>query len=232
MVRLAALSALLAAHAGQPAVVLGTYVTQRSRLEWQHMFGYFAQLVPLQLPWDPTQPFHRWLATVRTRVSAMQAHSGLPYEQVCEAVRQRGLTPPAIRAIFSVAEHTVPAQFGGLELTWYDPGIGPHMTTMPWGFSVVCDQHQEDRRCSVTFDAHLYDPAQVRVFINRFVRLLDAASRHPTWPLATLLAMSATAAPWLRAAKGWWYCATDRFHHHTGRAQGRGRAADGQREGD
>ena len=183
------------------------------------MFGYFANLVPLQLPWDPTQPFHRWLATVRTLVGDMQAHSMMPYEQLCDAVRQRGVTPPAIHAIFSVAEHTIPVRFDGLELTWYDPGIGPHMATMPWGFSVVCDQHQEDRRCSVTFDAHLYDPVQVRVFINRFVRLLDAASRHPDWPLATLLAMSKTAVPLLSAAKRWWSFAKDTFHRRTRRAQ-------------
>src|SRR5262249_6896002 len=89
VLRLAALSALLAAHAGQPAIVLGTYVTQRSRIELQNMCGYFANLVPLRLPWDPTLPFHRWLATVRTTVSDIQAHGALPYEQLCEAVRQR-----------------------------------------------------------------------------------------------------------------------------------------------
>src|SRR5262249_24799449 len=98
MVRLAALSALLAAHAGQPALILGAYVTQRSRIALQNMCGYFAHLVPLRLPWDPTQPFHRWLTTVRTMVSDSQAHSAIPYEQLCEAVRQRSLAPPHIHA--------------------------------------------------------------------------------------------------------------------------------------
>jgi non-ribosomal peptide synthetase component F len=220
VVRLAVFSALLAAHPGQPAVVLGTYVAQRSRIELQNMCGSFAHLVPLRLPWDPTQPFHRWLATVRMLVGDIQAHGALPYEQLCEAMRQRGVTPPAIHAIFSVAEHTAPIRFGGLELTWYDTGIGPRMVTMPWGFSMVLDEHQEDRRCSVTFDAHLYDPARVRAFIGRFVRLLEAVSRHPNLPLATLLAMSTPAAPPQSAARRWWSWATDMFHRRTRRARG------------
>src|SRR5262249_1642637 len=113
--------------------------------------------------------------------------------------------------------HIAPMRFGGLELTWHDPWRDLRLEAMPWGFSVGFDEHQD--RCTVTFDACIYDPARVRAFINHFVRLLDAASRHPDLPLATLLAMSEIAASSLSGAKRWWSFAKDMFHCHTWRTQ-------------
>ena len=59
MVRLAAFVALLAHETAQHDLVLGTYVTNRSRLEFQDMFGFFANLVTLRLGYDPASTFAR-----------------------------------------------------------------------------------------------------------------------------------------------------------------------------
>jgi hypothetical protein len=40
------------------------------------------------------------------------------------------------------------------------------------------------------FDAGRHDPSRVRAFIDHYRRLLDAVSRQPDLPIATLVGMS------------------------------------------
>jgi hypothetical protein len=57
---------------------------------------------------------------------------------------------------------------------------------MPWGFTFVVDQRRERDGCQVLFDAHLYDPAGVRRFIDRYLALAGAATARPDQPLSDL----------------------------------------------
>jgi len=188
VIRLAAFVAVLARETGQPDVVVGTYVTKRNRVEIQDMFGFFSDLATLRLRCDFTRTFHEWVSEVRQTVGETQSHCEIPYEQLCQDMRIHGLNPPEIRAIFGVSDHTAAVTFGGLEMTWLDR----RMETMPWGFSLTFDQHNEQHRCRVDFDARIYDPEGVRALIEGFLRFLDAASSHPDQKLIHLLEMSET----------------------------------------
>jgi hypothetical protein len=185
-IRLAAFTALLAGVTGQPDVVLGTYVTNRSRVEVQSMFGFFVNLATLRLHCDGSLSFRQWVSAVRKKVGDAQSRGEVPYEQLCDELRKQGVNPPEIRAIFSVSDHTAPVRFGGLELTWLDR----RMERMPWGFSLTFDQYDEQRRNRVAFDARLYDPNGVRELLAQFVRFLAAVSARPDEPLKQLLAES------------------------------------------
>ena len=132
--------------------------------------------------------FRQWVSTVRHKVGEMHSRSEIPYELLCDELRNQGVSPPEIRVIFGISDHTAPVRLGDVKLTWLDR----HMETMPWGFSLKFDQHNEHARCRVDFDARIYDPPSVNAFIDRFVRFLDAASRHPDLTLSQLLVMSHT----------------------------------------
>ncbi len=186
VVRLAAFAAALADETGQDDLVLGTYVTNRRRFEFQAMIGFFANLATLRLRCDQTQTFGAWVSALRRTVNETQARSEIPYEQLCEELRKEDLSPPEIRAIFSVSEQTGNMRIGGLELSWLDR----RMETMPWGFTLNFDRNDENRRCRADFDARIYDPDRVRAFIGRLVRFLDTASLHPDLSLFQLLEMS------------------------------------------
>jgi non-ribosomal peptide synthetase component F len=183
MVRLAGFVAVLAEARRRPDVVLGMYVTNRRRLELQNMLGFFVNLATLRLRCDLMCTFREWLTMVRDSVADTQAHSEIPYEDLCRRLHAEYCLPPEIRLIFSVSEHTAPVRFGGLELTWIDR----RMENMPWGFTLGFTQHQETNRCRLAFDACLYDPASVRAFLERYLRFLDRAGREPDRPLADLV---------------------------------------------
>ena len=181
MIRLAAFAIQLAWETESGDFVLGTYATNRTRLETQGMFGFFANLTTLRMRLTRGRPFSHWLTETQTLVSEVQARSEIPYEELAEALKREGITPPEIRAIFSLSDHRAPVRIGDVELSWIERKV----ETMPWGFSLAFDPNNETDRCSVMFDARQYDPAWVSAFLKRYTNLLDAISRDPEaicWP--------------------------------------------------
>jgi amino acid adenylation domain-containing protein len=182
-VRLAAYVALLAGDSGKRDIVLGTYVTNRNRLETQKMFGFFANLVTLRFHCDPTLTFREWLAQVGAAAAEYHAHGEIPYEELREELLRQGAALPEIRAVFSSSNRPEAIAFGGLELTKLVSG----RSRMAWGFDVHFYQGADHDKCRVVFHAGVYDPAGVRDFIRRLFRFLDEASLRPDSSLAELL---------------------------------------------
>jgi non-ribosomal peptide synthetase component F len=185
VIGLAAFVALLATEIDQPDVVLGTYVTNRNRVAVQNMMGPIANLATLRLRCDSRRTFREWLGTVRREVAETEAHCELPYEELRKALHAVGIDLPEIQVIFSAFQRNRRA-FADLKLA----GSDWRTEAMPWGFSVKFDEYNDGHDCDVTFDARRYDPASVHIFVDRFRRLLDSVSRHPTLPIGELLAMS------------------------------------------
>ncbi len=180
-VRLAGFAALLAAECDQPDVVLGSYFTNRNRVELQNMFGFFANLVALRLRCDWTCTFREWVSAVWHVVGEAQARCDLPYEQVCEELRRQGVDPPEIRVIFGVRKYAGRVNLGDAEVTRFERW----KNNMPWGFTLAFDPKQGP--CGrAAFDARLYDPEGVRSMLDRFCRFLDRASATPDATLGEL----------------------------------------------
>ena len=185
MVRLAAFVALLAAETGEPDVILGTYVANRNHIAVQDMFGFFVNLATLRFRYEPGKSFHKWLSVVRARILETEVRSEIPYEQLCDELRQQGITPPEIKVILGSAKGREPLEFANLRLTSLDR----YFENMPWGFTLNFDEYDEEHSCRAIFDAGIYDPAGVRELIGGFRRLLDGIARNPDLSVEELLAM-------------------------------------------
>jgi amino acid adenylation domain-containing protein len=181
-VRLALFSALLAFETGRRKVTIGAYVDTRRLPETRSMFGYFSNLLTLILPFDPGATLRGWLAKVRFILAEAMARSDLPYQLVCDELLACGQVPPEINAIFAVRYPMPHLPFGKAEQI----PPSPSLITMPWGFSFNVDQQEESNRCRVDFDAHLYDPSEVRRFIDRYAGLAEVAGGSPDRPLGDL----------------------------------------------
>lgn len=182
-VRLAAFVALVAAETGESDVVIGTYVGNRRRPELFEVFGFFANIVTLRFCCDLSLSFRDWLREVSRVVNEIEARGEIPYEKLCEQLRASGVTPPEIRVIFSVSEQTRTLRFGEVELIWEER----RMESMPWGFTLAIDQHNEHRRNRAAYDARNYDPAGVQRFLDRYRRLLRGIADTPGSPLVELI---------------------------------------------
>jgi amino acid adenylation domain-containing protein len=209
MVRLAAFAALVAAEAGEPDVILGMYVSSRNRLPLQNMIGYFSNLVTLRFRYSPRKSFFEWLSIVRGQVLDAEAHSEIPYDVLLDELYRDGKSLPEIKIIFHVSSHQWTIEFADIRLTWSEP----QRESIPWGLTMNLDDQNEQEKCRehdqskqehcrVVFDPRMYDPSGVRVFVERYKRLLDAVSRHPDKTLADLLAMSQSESQALLQASG------------------------------
>ena len=186
-IRLAAFSALVAEVVEQTEVILGVHFSYRNRLEWQNVMGDFANLITLPIAADPALTFRETVRNTHHNASEASAHGEIPHELLREQLQARGVTPPAVGVLFHSSQQKGPVSFGDdLEMSW----LSRSMPVMPWGFSIFMDKHNEDRSCVAMFDANLYEPPAVHIFVDRFARLLDAASRYPDRTMSSLLASS------------------------------------------
>lgn len=195
-VRLAAFMIHLARESRNNDVVLGMYATNRTRLETQRMFGFFANLTTLRMKLEPGRSFSYWLDETQRLVGETHSNGEIPYEELCDELRRAGIEPPEIRAIFGMSDHRADLQLGTAKFSWIDRRV----ESMPWGFSLSFDQHHERNRCSVMFDACLYDPAWVREFVGRYIKLLEDVSLNPDVPveLSATLGIGAESEPSVR----------------------------------
>jgi hypothetical protein len=88
----------------------------------------------------------------------------------------------------SIAIPHADIRFAGLCLSYLRDNT---RASMPPGFEVRFDQGAGTDDCTALFDAHIYDPAAVRAFLARFIRLLDAVCRDPDITVAAASALAA-----------------------------------------
>jgi hypothetical protein len=120
------------------------------------------------------------LEIVRDGVFEATRHAELPYD----SLRTSGVQTPEIELYFSMSSNHPDRHFGNLLMSheFCDVGKMPHKCV----FDV---DEQQPENCRVNFDANNYDRNEMRVMLDRYLRLLEAAMRKPELPIATLLAM-------------------------------------------
>ncbi|MBY0587264.1 AMP-binding protein [bacterium] len=181
-IRFAVLAAALAEAAGTREIVLGAYSTGRTRLEWQNMFGMFANLMTLRLRWNPQETFISWLRSVTETIADAREHAEIPYQLLCQELKQRRRSWPAIHAIITTTDLFAPSDVGGLKVSPPERLV----ETMPWGLSLSVVQHVGDLwRCE--FDARRFDLAELQTFLARCEQLFDLLSLRPDQPLAEVM---------------------------------------------
>jgi non-ribosomal peptide synthetase component F len=173
-VRLAAFLATLAESTGQQDLLISCLSTGRTRIEWQNMFGMFANTVALRTNWNSKKSFVWWLRVVSKALIAVQEHAEIPYHLLCQTLADEGLAIPEINLQFSVTDLNVARSLGDLELSSSQRVI----ESLPWGFSMKLGQNPESD-CYTSFDARLHDPERVRIFLNRYLHLLDTFAQNP-----------------------------------------------------
>jgi hypothetical protein len=195
VIRLAAFAALIGDLGGHPTVVINTFFDNRHRVEAQSIVGRFVNWVPLVLPYDAGRTFLQWLRTVHDRVFETLAHSELPLSAIAQRLRALGVEAPGTQITFMLSRDHSEQRFGGLVVS--DDGWSSG--TMPQGCLFYVDARMP-QNCQVRFDARLYHREDMRALVDRYLRLLEAASREPSLPLARLQAMLGAKPPRLARA--------------------------------
>lgn len=173
-VRLAAFVALIADVTGNSSVVVNTIFVSRNHVDTHNIVGPFANTTPLVFSYDATKTFLEWLEVVRDRVFETQTHSELSYTQIKQQLRADGIEPPDRGIIFAMSSDHSDQRFGNLAMSNEVRSIGK----MPFGCQFYVEA-QKPENCRAYFDAGVYDRNGMRVMVNRYLRLLEAAAHQP-----------------------------------------------------
>ncbi len=185
MALLAAFEVLLARHAGQDDVVIGTPVANRTRAEFEPLIGLFVNTLAVRgdLSGDPS--FRELLARTRAHVLAALDHPDVPLERVIDALRLERVPgrTPLFQTMF-VLQNAAGGEprFDGLEATWWEPGeqVSRFEITLSLG------AEGQGFRGVLDYDADLFDAATMVRLANQYDALLRAALADPDRPISQL----------------------------------------------
>jgi amino acid adenylation domain-containing protein/non-ribosomal peptide synthase protein (TIGR01720 family) len=185
MVLLAAFDVLLARHAGQRDVVVGTPIAGRTRAETERLVGFFVNTLALRVELSDDEPFRGLLARVREACLGAYAHQDLPFERLVEALnppRDLSRTP-----VFQVmlALQNAPQEDearGGLRRR----GVAADTGTARFDLLLVMDEGPAGLSGSLEYAADLFDAATIDRMVDHLRVLLEGVVEAPERAVADL----------------------------------------------
>ncbi len=186
MVLLAGFQALLARHAGQDRVVVGTPVANRNHRQIEELIGFFVNTLamPGDLSGDPA--FSALLSRARETALGAYAHQELPLEKLVEELSpERSLAhTPLFQALLVLQNtgHALPAL----------PGLAVELVEIPSGtekFDLTLNLEEEKAgglAGTLSYRLDLFDRPTIERLSGHFANLLAGAVAAPTLRLADL----------------------------------------------
>jgi hypothetical protein len=180
---LAALKMLIAHHASQHDVCVGTLLAGRDRVELEPLIGAFINTIILRtdLSGDPT--FLDLLARVQRTVEEGLAHQDLHFQQVVEALRlKRDPNRPTVYSINFIYQRDFvkPLQFAGLTMTPV-PSKSPGAI---YDLNFFMVQRSDGWRLSCEYNCDMYEAAAVNRMIGQMRHLLEQIVANPNRKLS------------------------------------------------
>ncbi|WP_137811337.1 non-ribosomal peptide synthetase, partial [Gordonia sp. GAMMA] len=195
MVAHAALAVLLSRLSATEDIAVGTPIAGRGQSILDPMVGMFVNTLVLRTGVDSSAGFDQLLDDVRRTDLEAFANADIPFEAVVERVnplRTEAYAPLAQvwlafdqSAIADLASQTLTigggtiGEAGGLAVTPAEPDELSARVDLTVGIADNGDNWQG----SVLYATDLYDAESVRLFADRFVRLLDALTADPGAPV-------------------------------------------------
>ncbi len=188
MVLLVAVGITLSRYAGQPQVLIGTPVANRTRPETEDLIGFFANTLALRVDTSGNPTVADLLARVRATCLAGYAHQDLPFEKVVEAVAPaRDLsTTPLFQVMLALEAGTLgPIELPGLRIdrAERDAGVGKFDLTLVF----------EDLSAGggvARYHTDLFDEATVERLVGSVLRVLEQLVAAPERTVADLDVLS------------------------------------------
>ena len=182
----AAVRAVLARHAGEDDVVLGTPVANRQHSGLEGLVGFFVNTLPLRAKVSPREGFRA--AVAREKVVALAAfdHQELPFDRIVEELKlpRDPARNPVFQAMVTLQNARMePVALGGVEIA----PLAPEYHTAK--FDLTLDHYEEDDggvRMEAEYATDLFDARTVARIVAHVHALLAEAADAPDRPLAAL----------------------------------------------
>ena len=178
MILLAAFRALLYRYTGQPDILVGAPIANRTHTEVEPLIGLFANTLVMRADASGETRFRELLKRVREAALGAYAHQDVPFEKVVERLRPaRDLSRnPLFQALFAfqnVSAHTLELQ--GLKLSTLD--VQRRATRFDLSLGVV--EVEGALRATFEYSTDLFESQSVARMGEHFSRLLAEVVVNP-----------------------------------------------------
>jgi amino acid adenylation domain-containing protein len=195
---LAALQVLLHRYSRQADIVVGIPVSDRRRVQFEPLIGFFVNTVAIRTQVRGDLPFRQLLRKVREAVLDALSHQDAPFERVVEAVRPtRTGRNPLFQVLFSFDEFDEPPADtvdGDLRLRVLPFGRDHAMVDL----SVCVLAGRDGIRGHVEFAGDLFDPDTIDRLIGHLETLVGGIVADPDSRVADLPILTAAEQEQLR----------------------------------
>ncbi|QHD06666.1 non-ribosomal peptide synthetase [Pseudomonas sp. R76] len=173
MTLMTAWAALLARLSGQPDLVIGSPVANRTRSEVEGLIGLFVNTLAVRIDTSGALSTEALLARVKALTLQAQAHQDLPFEQVVEITRPvRSLAhSPLFQTLLSWQDSSAPTlALGDLALE----GIVENSHFAKFDLSLNLGEVQGSILGALEYALALFDESTVQRYVGYFTRVLQA----------------------------------------------------------
>ncbi|HKP77432.1 MAG TPA: amino acid adenylation domain-containing protein, partial [Longimicrobiaceae bacterium] len=185
MVVLAALSVVLARHAGAEELVVGSIHAGRTHPDAEPLVGFFANTLPIRAELAGDPDFRGSVRQVRDRTLEAYDRQDVPFDRLVEAVCP--VRSPSHAPLVQVAFAFQDAPAAGLRLgdaevryEWVDPG------TAQFDLSLLLDEDEAGAAGVVEYATDLFDAATVARLAGHLEQVLAQAVAAPDGALSRL----------------------------------------------
>jgi acyl carrier protein len=200
MTLLAAFQVLLHHYTGQPDIVVGTDISNRTRSETEGLIGFFANQLVLRTDLSDGPSFKELLARVRDISLEAYAHQDLPFDMLVKALklkRDADRTP-----LFQAKIVLQNAPLANLEL----PGLTFHPLEIDGGTAkfdllLTINEQEHGLFCLLEYNTDIFDSGAMLRLLERYQVLLNAVVEQPEASLSSLREMIIEADKQYLAAK-------------------------------
>ncbi len=176
---------LLARHAGQRDIALGTVTSGRNRPELNRLVGFFVNTLVLRGQVDPALGFREFLARTKDSVLDAFAHEEVPFERLVDALRiERDVSRNPLFDVMVVLQNTQ------RELPEF-AGVRVEEVNLPrWAsnFDVTFEftERSDGLATVIEYSTDLFDATTIERLARHLLVLLEGVTADPDRPLGRL----------------------------------------------
>ena len=182
-VLLAAFSVLMRRLTGQHDQVVGVPMADRGHADFEHLVGFFIQVLPLRLNVDDRAAFVEHVHRCRDELAAARAHADAPLERIVEALGgQRDLTRnPLFQVMFNVYN------FAEARLDLVGAAVHPWQANVPGSLvdlTLYVIFQDDGIRLEAAYNCDLFSSARVDALLDGYAHMLRILVSNRDRPVA------------------------------------------------
>lgn len=182
---LTAFKVLLYRYTGQPDVVVGSPIANRTQPEIEKLIGFFVNTLVLRSQIDGDLSFRQVLRQVRQVVLEAQVHQDLPFEKLVEVLRpDRNLNRNPLFQVMLAFQTAATDDFQLPGLTLEPLDITEQTAKFDLGMGL--SDSRTGLRGVVEYKTDLFDDATIERLIGHFQTLLEGVISNPDQQIAVL----------------------------------------------